>query len=315
MAFCTKCGKELGPDGVCDCERTQAAAVGAGNDFQADGAAAPTAVPVQPVVNSAVPETPAKKKNTALLAAIAAAAVLLIIIVAVALGSGSYKTPLKELKALINKQSTDAMAYQELFASSMDIDYVKELSKIMKKNEDFVDTMEEAKDNLEGLYEDYDGLKVYFEVSKAEKLDDDELKDISKRFKSSYKDYFKDLIKTMEDLDKGDYEDLADTIDVSVGDAKKIVKKTISYMKSYEDVKVSKGYNVSLRWYAKLDGDEDKTQKIEDVTILKVNGKWYIYNPYQMMSEMSFDDLGGVGLYRLYNYVTSPFSQITGIFW
>ena len=26
MAFCTKCGKELGPDGTCDCEKTQATA-------------------------------------------------------------------------------------------------------------------------------------------------------------------------------------------------------------------------------------------------------------------------------------------------
>lgn len=314
MAFCTKCGKELGPDGVCDCEKTQAAAAGAENNFQTEGASAPAAAPVQPEVSGAAPQTPAKKKNTGLLAAIAAAAVLLVIIIAVALGSGSYKTPLKELKALINKQSTDAMSYQELFASKMDTDYVKELSKILKKNDDYIDTMEETKENLEGLYDDYDGLKVWYEVSKAEKMDDDELKDISKRFKSSYKDYFKDLIETLEDLDKGDYEDFADSMDISVGDAKKIVKQTISYMKSYEDVKVSKGYNVSLRWYGKLDGDEDKTSKIEDITILKVNGKWYISNPYQMLGEMSFDDLG-VGLYRLYNYVTSPFSEITNVLW
>lgn len=45
-----------------------------------------------------------------------------------------------------------------------------------------------------------------------------------------------------EDMDSEDYEDLADALEISEGSAKKLVKKIISYMKSYEDVKVSKGY-------------------------------------------------------------------------
>ena len=94
---------------------------------------------------------------------------------------------------------------------------------------------------------------------------------------------------------------MADALDISEGSAKKLVKKIISYMKSYEDVKVSKGYEVTLRFNGKMDGDEDTTEKIK-VTIIKANGEWFIYNVYDMFNQANFkDDLNSVNLYTIYS--------------
>ena len=125
-------------------------------------------------------------------------------------------------------------------------------------------------------------------------------KDISKSYKNTYKNYYKDTIEQLEDMDSEDYEDLADALEISEGSAKKLVKKIISYMKSYEDVKVSKGYEVTLRFNGKMDGDEDTTEKIK-VTIIKADGEWFIYNVYDMFNQANFkDDLSSVNLYTIY---------------
>lgn len=294
MAFCTKCGKEIGPSGVCDCQQPKAAET-------TESGAAPKTVTADASAAAAAPAVPQKQGKKFVPIVIAAAAVVLLVIICSVLFGGSYKTPLKDLTKLINKQSTDVMAYQKALASPMDYDAVKDIFNICKNSGDFADGMEEQTEWLEDFYEDLEGLKLRFEITKAEKLDSDELKDISKDYRDYYKDYYKDYVEELEEADNGDYEDLADELEISKSEAKKLVKVLISYYKSFEDVEVTKGYNVKLRFYGEMDSDEGKTDKIE-VVILKANGSWFISNIYDLFNGMSFDDdLSSVNLYRLYS--------------
>lgn len=289
MAFCTKCGKELGPDGTCDCEKTQASA--------AETATVEEKKAVAPAVDAAAD---GKKNNKGIIYAAAAVAVVVLIIIIASVSGGNYKTPLKKFTKLVNKQSTDVYAYQEFLSAPMDTKLLNGVKGIMKGSDDYADQIDYAKESLEDFYSDNDGLKLSYDISKAKKLDSGELKDISKDYKNRYKED-KDIIEALEDMDSEDYEDLADALDISEGSAKKLVKKIVSKKKSYEDVKVSKGYEVTLRFNGKMDGDEDTTEKIK-VTIIKANGEWFVYNAREMFNQANFkDDLSSVNLYTIYS--------------
>lgn len=287
MAFCEKCGKELGPDGKCDCQETP----------KTEAAAPQTA---ETSKNEAA--APKKNINPIVIGAAAAVAILVIIIIAIA-SSSSYKTPVKELVKLINKQSTDVFAYQELISNPYTVDYNQAAYKIMKKNDDVKEELEDAKENIKDFYDDIKGFKVSScDFVKADKMKGSELRDIQRSSFSN--DFYKDLLEEFDEMDKGDYEDMADALDISVSDAKKLVKEAKKVFKALIKAEVKDGYEVTLRFYGKYDGDEDKTEKIEDVKVIKVNGTWYIYDASKLFNAFRFkDDLSDVNLYKLYRYI------------
>lgn len=303
MAFCEKCGKELGPDGICDCQKTQESTAAFQGQTASQGQPEPqgqTASQGQSALQKQLAAL--KNKNIAIIIAAVAVVVLLVIIIAVA-GSSSYKTPVKQLVKLINKQSTDVFAYQELMADPISSDYVQAAYKILKKNKDVKEDFEDTREDIKDFFDDIKGFKITScDFVKAEKMKSKDLRAIQSDYFDS--DYMEDLLEEIEDMDKGDYEDLADELDISVSDAKKYVNETKKALKACGKVKVKEGYEVTLRFYGKYDGDSDKTEKIEDIRIIKVNGTWYIYDASELFSAIRFkDDLSDVNLYKLYRYI------------
>lgn len=344
MAFCENCGKELGPDEVCDCQKTQAAeasnaetetkaqteaasgaatgvdttpatsAATAGTDTQqpqggSASAASTTAAstgssPYGQAAATDAGDKPAKKTPVALIVGAAAAVVIILgVIIVNLMGSGSYKTPVKELVKLINKQSTDVFAYQAL-SDPISNDYSKRVYSILKKNDDMKEEFDDMKSDLADFYEDIDGFKITkCDFTAAKELKKKDLRNIEERIGLD-KDDLEDLLEEINDMDKGDYEDLADLLEISVSDAKKFTKETKAYFQSLSKIKVTKGYEVTLRLYGKYDGEEDKTDKIT-VKVIKVNGKWRIYNVRDFYNQLDFDkDLSDVDLSRL-SYLTN----------
>lgn len=309
MAFCEKCGKELGPDGVCDCQKASAApaatdAPAAPATPDAPASSAAPASPATPVASATPGEgTPNNNNKLIGIIAVAAVAVVLLIVLAFALmsGGGSYKTPFKDLQSLINKQSTDVFAYSKVFNDPVTAKFTKTTYDILKSNDDVKEGYEETKDDLKDFYDDLDGFKITkMEIKKAEKMKSKELKDYQKIYDA---DTFEDQIEDMDDMDDGDIEDLADMFDISKSAAKKLVKEMKSYYKSMGKAKVQDGYTVEVIVRAKYDGEEDKTDRIE-VPVLKVNGKWYIYNASSFLRGIVFKkDLSDVSLRDLYNKV------------
>lgn len=374
MAFCENCGRELGPDEVCDCQKTQAAetsnaetetktqteeassteaaagtdttaateaaastdttpatgeatastdttpateAAAASTDTTSATGAAAASTGTTPATGAAVSadttpygsgtgsgDKPAKKAPIALIAGGAAAAVVVVLAVLIVslMGSGSYKTPIKTLVNLINKQSTDAFAYQELI-DPIATDYTRNLYNILKKNDDVKENFSDMKSDLADFYKDIDGFKITkCDFVAAKEMKSKDLRDIQKSINN---DYIDDMIEEIDEMDKGDYEDMADDLDISVGDAKKVAKATKSYLQTLRKVKVTKGYEVTIRIYGKYQGDTDKTDKM-DVQVIKVNGKWRIYQASSLFRGMEFnDDLSDVKLRNLYSLINS----------
>lgn len=295
MAFCEKCGKEIGPDGVCDCQKASAA----------PEASATPAVSAAPASSAAPAASAVPANNNSKLigiVAVAAVAVVLLILIFSLFGGGSYKTPFKDLQKLINKQSTDLFAYQKVMNDPVSAKFTKTVYDVLKSNGDYKDAYKESQEDLKDFYDDIKGFKITkIEIKKAEKMKSSELRTIKKMYD---KDRFKDSIEELDDMDSDDIEDLADSLDISKSAAKKLVKAMKSYYKSMGKVKVQAGYNVKVVVHAKYEGETDKTDKIEDIQVLKINGKWYISNASSFLRNISFDkDLDDVSLYGLYNKI------------
>lgn len=316
MAFCEKCGKELGPDGVCDCQKVSETPAAPAAPTEAAASAAPAAsteaaantAPAAPVA-PAVPEDKAPNNNKLIgIIAVAAVAVIALIVIFALAGGSSYKTPFKDLQSLINKQSTDLFAYQKVISDPVTAKFVKTVYDITKSSDDVKENYEEQQEELKDFYDDLDGFKITkIEIKKAKKMKDKELK----AYKEVYDaDNFEDLIEQLEDMDSDDIEDLADELEISKSAAKKLVKEMKSYYKSMGKAKVQEGYTVDVIVRAKYDGDEDKTDRIE-VQVLKINGKWCINNAGSFLQKIVFDkDLENVSLRELYYLIYSNVGSI-----
>ena len=286
MAFCEKCGKQIGPSGVCDCQKVNVAAPGA-----VPGAA------------------PAKKgvPNKTLFGIIGAvAAVVVVVVLAIALlGGGSYKTPINKLVKMINKQSTDFMAYQELSTDPITYDYAQTTFKILLADKDRKESYEDSKKNLDDYYDDIKGFKITkVDFRDAEKMKKSELREIQESFyDDDNEDYYEDRIDDIKDMEKDDYEDLADNLDISVSAAKKYMKAELNYYKKLPKIKVTEGYTVEVRIYAKYNKEEEKTEIIKDIKVIKVNGKWIIYNPSAIFRGMEFknEEFKDIDMNKLYD--------------
>ena len=250
MSLCENCGRELEPGEVCNCQKKQ-------------------------------------KKPIALIAGAAAAVLVIVVVVIVSfMGSGSYKTPVKKLIKLVNNQSTDAFAYLEL-GEPIEADFYRSLYSSLKKDEKVKEGFDDLKSSLADFYEDIDGFKITeCDFVAAKEMKNKDLRTIADRFDS---DYYESRIEEIDELDKSDYEDLADKLNISAGDAKKAVMARKSYYQALSKVKITEGYEVTLRIYGKYKGEEDKTEKIQ-VQIIKVNGKWCIYKLYNLLEQLEFQD-------------------------
>lgn len=285
MAFCEKCGKEIGPDGVCDCQK-------------ASTEPAASATPVA----SAVPAESASNNNKLIgIIAVAAVAVVALIVILLLAGKSSYKDPFKDLQKLVNKQSTDILAYQKVISDPMSAQFTKKVYDIVKSNDEMKENYKDAQEELKDFYDDIKGFKITkMEIKKAEKIKSSELRSIQKNYDE---DAYEKILEKFDDMDSDDYEDLAESLDISKSKAKDLVKAMKSYFQSMSKAKVQDGYDVQVIVRAKYDGETDKTERI-DVRVLKINGKWYISNASSFFRSISFSkNLSDVSLRRLYDKI------------
>lgn len=251
MSYCPNCGRQLADGEVCTC---QAAAA-----------------------------EPKKKSKKGLVIAV------LILILCVAAGvavfllvTNSYKKPINSLTSVINDRETniDKIAAAALpdFASSS---YTKAM-KILKTSEEVEEAYGYGEEALEELYEQLDdlcgeGWKVKFDYSDKEKLEAEELEDISSGYSRLYDYYFEDICDEIEGYDKYDYEDMGDSLGITASKAKDLAKIVSKLMEEFEDIKATEGYVLTGRLI--LSDASGKTVEKSDkisVQIIKLNGDWTI---------------------------------------
>lgn len=305
----------MGDSTVCDCQASKAAneakaeetatkvvenevkseetanstyAAGAANTAGATNTAG-AANAANSVINNISSKLGGNTKMIAIIAGGAVAFIIVVILCACLLGGGGYKAPVKGLVDLFNKGEKDPFAYIEYTLDPPSVEFYKSAWNIAKKSADMKDDLNDTKEEIEEFYDDNKGLKLSVDFVSAERMKKKELRNITDNFESRC-DYYDDMVEEFEDFDGTDYEDFADELDISKGDAKNFVKSYMKYVKSYKKFKVQDGYTVKIRINGKRDGDSDHTDKFA-VRVIKANGKWFILNPEVIYSSIYFDDV------------------------
>lgn len=289
MAFCENCGKELADGEQCTCTTADVAAqepvveeVPVAEETVVETPVAEASVVETPVTAEAPTEAPkpAKDKNKIMIiGAVAAVAVILILIIALAGGSKGYMGPVEDFMAAINKQNTKPVEVQSTLMPDFGASLYTQCHKKYMVSEDYVDYYEDSIEYLEDYYDncndEYDKWKLSFEVKKASKLDEDDLEDIQDYLDDYYDDYLEDEVDYLEDIldDADEMEDLADEADISKSQFKAVLKANLKYIKAYEELKVTAGYEVKGKFVVKSGKDEFDTETIE-FRVVKINGDW-----------------------------------------
>lgn len=288
MAFCTKCGKELAEGEVCSCQ--QEAPVEAPQAAEAPVEQAPVA--------QEAPAAEKKNNKYVMPAVIGVVALLLIVLIASLAGGKPYKKMIDEYVKLVNKKSTNTEAYQYALMAEGRVKLQKDLIKVAKKLEDtddIKDAQEDAKEAMADQYEDLDDeygkWKLSYEIKSAKKMDDKDLKDYQKAAKNYYKDYVKPQVKFYEDMleDDDELEDYADELDVKEKDVKKFLKATLKQAQDLEDMEITAGYEVKVKFFVKTKEDEYKTDMVK-VIVLKANGDWVYAGRAEGESRLTFEE-------------------------
>lgn len=221
----------------------------------------------------------------------AIAALVALIIILCAMGN-NYKTPIKEIESLLNQKKGEKIINQlPKVLNGFGEKEAKNILKILKKSDSWEDMSEQINDGwnevVESLEEEYgSNYKIKIKVKDKEKLDKDDCKDFKSQLKSlyEYKDY----------LDEVDPDDLADEIEISKSQAKKILKYAETFLKDCKSPKVSAGYELEL--LITIDG-KDAEEPLEQeltVNVYKVDGRW-IVDVFSLISNFMFGGLGGLG--------------------
>lgn len=233
-----------------------------------------------------------KKLYPVLLAAPVALIVLLLVVIIAVSSSGGYMSPMNDYLKLVNKKTTD---YTKISTSLAPDFRVKLMKNIYNSDlEQIEDVLENNADSLEDIYDaiddEYDNWKIGFKTKSKEKLDKGDLEDYEEALNDYYDDYLEDSKDTLEDTleDDDDLEDYADNLDLSEKEAKSYIKSFIKYYESFEDVKVTAGYEIKGKFTIKADKDDWESETVR-VIVLKVNGDW-VYAGLDSDDYISFDD-------------------------
>lgn len=278
MAFCEFCGKELGPDGKCDCQQSQQAAA------------------------AKAKKSPLKNKKVLIGAAAAVVVVVIAVIIGVSVSSAnSYKAPINNLVKLINQQNTDVTAYYKLIANPVIVKLYQ--SSILQKSEEYAELQDQRKDDLQEFYDNIDGLKITrCDISAAKEMSKSDLNEIKDQIPA--KAMLRSWIETIEEYDDGDYAKLADMLDFSESDARKLAKAIIDYYRGLSDAEITEGYKLTIRLYAEYDGDKDMAEKVQNIRVIKMNGTWYLYDAQRLLQGSRFEeDLSDISLRELYSCI------------
>lgn len=212
--------------------------------------------------------------------ALAALVVLILLIVLVVdLATNTYKTPVKLMEKYANKQSYyDTYDRQAELSNGFLSSEYKDMAKIYKTTDDYKegidDEKEDFKDRIADLKDEYgSNYKYTYKITDKEKLDKDDLKDYRDNLRNMA-DMYEKQVEESKDFDSEDWEDIADEMGVSKGNAKKYYKILERIRKKYATAKVTDGYKLEVT--VTITGSEldEPIESEREITVYKVNGRW-----------------------------------------
>lgn len=222
---------------------------------------------------------------------IAAVAVIMVVVLAIILfgGGNSYKTPVELMEKQLNvKTYKKAMDLRIEYLNGFCESEMKAIFKIMTSSDEYKDSLEDIEELFEeGIEEKKDeygkNYKYTIKITDKDKLSSEELRDFKKEIKGMGDDLEK-MVEETDDFDSDDWEDMADMMDISKSQAKKLIKNYEKIAKKCSKVKVTAGYELEIVRSLKgkeIDDPEDYEHE-STVKVYKVNGRWVTEDAVEM---------------------------------
>jgi predicted tellurium resistance membrane protein TerC len=223
-----------------------------------------------------MPEEPKKKKKglkfwliTGISAAVAIAATVLVLVLFV---FNTYKTPIKLMEKSANAKKASAVLDRRIeMLNGFCEDEYKEIAKIMKKSDNYEDTLEYYEESIDYNKDEYgSNYKIKYKIVDKEKLDKDELREV----RDSIREDGERQLEDWQDMDDEDYEEAAEELGITKSQAKKYYKERESVAKTLKKAKVTEGYVLTVS--VTITGSElDEPEEDEyEISVYKVNGRW-----------------------------------------
>ena len=255
---------------------------------------APEAMPVQEAPAPASAEKKAGKKGKVIFILI----VILLALILIVTGSiliytrffGGYRTPIRKVFKYINAHEMDEVEYMELMLPSFATDtYVKLRNAVAKADPEYDEQLSTGTETiLNGFYDliadTYnDDYVITYEIVSAKELTSNQLKSISKLFSEFGDETLSTYDVTLQDSSfyelVTDYFNSKHSLNLTKGQHRKIVKLLTAFGNDLENVKVTDGYEVTIRYFTEFTdsyGDENKLSNRITFNVIKVNGHWYL---------------------------------------
>ncbi len=277
MAFCPLCGKELADGETCDCQKektTENTPVENKETTQGSGLKLP--------FNLKMPKIDLGSDKTKQLALLAASVVVIILLISMiaSCGSKKYMKPITNVLNAFNKKITTPLKSYSIVATPEDTrNLILEGMKLRDNYDDYMDNLkDETEDLFDDLNDDFKNWKVTFKVSKKKKLDRDDLEDIRDYIQDNLGDRLDSSVDRLEDV-ADDFDDYEVQWPCTEKQFKGYLKKFTSYAKRIQKAKVTAGYEIKGKFTVYKKGNREvATSDRITFTVIKLNGKWVIYD-------------------------------------
>ena len=288
MARCPKCGTEMANENQKFCiscgapiqeNPTEGANAGTdANDFVNQVKSGD--------VNGIIEQAKAGDKKTIgiLVGAGVAVVAVVVLIGSLLFGGGGYMDPINKYMKALNSQSTDYLEVETALSGS-------KLGKIQRDmfqayvdadaerwGESYDDMLDDGADSLEDFYDyaddEYGKWKITFEKKDAEKMDKDDIEEMTENMNDSFEYMYDECEDMLKDDDE--IEDMADSLEIDEKDAEKIVKQMMEYCKFFAEGKVQDAYEVKGKFIIESEDGTFETDTVE-LRVAKINGSWIYF--------------------------------------
>ena len=206
--------------------------------------------------------------------------VLLLIaaIVGITIATNNYTTPIEVLEKYANAEEFTLQKYSIDHEGKLAKKQIKQIFKILRNSDYFLDLEEEIYDisisNYENRLDKYgDNFVITYSILSYEELTKTDLRD--KR--ADLQEYVYDLesiVDETEDFTASDWGDLAEEFGLLKTETKQLIENIDKLAKEYGRIEVSKGYSLSVLITTTGDELEEPTEEEVEINVYKVNGRW-----------------------------------------
>ncbi len=228
------------------------------------------------VADSQPVTAPKKKWYRIVIAAVALIVTVSLICVIFAAATNSYRTPINLMMRYYNAEELDnPTKFLVNLTNGFCDKELNALIRLMSESSYYDDIIDDTQDQFEDMVDAIsdefgDNYRITYKIQDKEELDKSDLKDARNHLRT-WARILKDRAERYEDFSSDDWKDLAEELDISRSDAKKIPKYLENLYEELRSAEVTQGYELDI--IIRINGDDYDEEEIT-LNVYKINGRW-----------------------------------------